>query len=479
MQLGIDLGTSAVKLLVRNGNSIVPVSSPLSVQSPHNYWSEQDPEDWWQALLEGLRKLARDVPLAQISAIGLSGQMHGLVVLDDAHRVIRPAILWNDGRSFTQAAAMAKALPDVGTLAGVPPLPGFTAPKVLWMKEHEPAQYARIRHILLPKDYIGLRLHGALATDPSDAAGSLWLDQAARAWSDRLCAASATDVAWLPRLHDGSEVAGRVTPQAATQTGLPAGLPVVAGGGDAATGAVAMGATQEGGRFISLGTSGQVFVARDRHLPNPGKMVHAFAHCVPDHWFQMAAMLNGARPMSWFANVAQAGIPTLLQEAQVGDSGRTPLFLPYLTGERSPHGDPHIRGGFYGLEDQTARGDMMRAVVDSVAFCFADAFDSIGNDPASQPALAIGGGARSDYVLQRIADASGQHLERAAGADAGPAMGAAKLAAVAVGDLSLSDLSLRPDAEAHFTPRPDTTGLLDRLARYRQLYEALKPMREV
>jgi xylulokinase len=347
----------------------------------------------------------------------------------------------------------------------------------MWVAREEPQVHARIAHILLPKDYIGLRLHGELVTDRSDAAGTLWLDQGAREWSAAVAGASATEMAWLPRLADGHEVVGQITAAAAVETGLPAGIPVVAGGGDAATGAVSLGATEAGRGFISLGTSGQLFVAGDAYHPNPAKFVHAFAHTVPERWYQMAAMLNGARPIAWLAGQLQISAGEVVDLAESADPNRVPTFLPYLTGERSPHGDPHIRAGFFGLEDSTDRAALCRAVLEAVAFTFADAVDSFGDTVAGLPHLAaIGGGSKSPFLLQLIANATGQRIGRTVGSDAGPAMGAARLAACGMGAMSLSDLGHQPEIADWFDPT-SAPDLDDRLQRYRALYQALKPLR--
>lgn len=468
MWLGIDVGTSSVKLSLvdETGAEVGAASAPLSVQNLHPYWSEQDPEAWWQAVVTAAGDLDRSHDLSLIQGVGLSGQMHGAVLLDAADRVIRPAILWNDGRCFAEAEELA-AQPWVGEMAGAPPLPGFTAPKLMWIARHEPSAFARIRRILLPKDYVGLRLHGRHVTDKSDAAGTLWLDQAARAWSDDLCAASGVDPAWLPDCVEGTEVVGGVSADAATKLGLPVGAPVVAGGGDAATGAISVGAVREGDCFLSLGTSGQLFRATDAYRPNPAEVVHAYAHCVPDTWFQMAAMLNGARPMDWFSGICGAPVGDLLAEAAAVASKDAPIFLPFLTGERTPHGDPHIRGGFHGLADGMTRGHMMRAVLDGIAFSFTDAADALTRAGATFDRVpAIGGGARSDLLLQTIANVTGFTVTRGAGEATGAAMGAALLAAPDAVRLARSEAAIGSVQE--FIPALSETQA-ERLATYRAL----------
>ncbi len=479
MFLGIDIGTSAVKVICTDGTAIfASATAGLTVQSPYPGWSEQAPDAWWLATCSALAEIAKTVPLSGVTGIGLSGQMHGAVLLDSARQVLRPAILWNDSRSTEDCTRLQNALPNIGSIAGVLPLPGFTAPKLMWVAREEPEIHARIAHILLPKDYIGLRLHGELATDRSDAAGTLWLDQTAREWSEAVAAASDTDIGWLPRLADGYEVVGQVMASAAAETGLPAGIPIVAGGGDAATGAVSLGATEPGRGFISLGTSGQLFVAGDAYHPNPSKYVHAFAHTVPGRWYQMAAMLNGARPIAWLAGQLEIDAGEVVALAESADASRVPTFLPYLTGERSPHGDPHIRAGFFGLEDSTNRAGLCRAVIEAVAFTFADAVDSFGDTIAGLPHLAaIGGGSKSPFLLQLIANATGQRIGRTVGSDAGPALGAARLAACGLKALSLSDLGQQPDVADWFEPAHNE-DLIDRLEGYRALYRALKPLNQ-
>ena len=481
MFLGLDIGTSAVKavLLETSGNVVATASASLTFSSPQPGWSEQRPDQWWDAVEKCATQLRRGHGNAwsAVQAIGLSGQMHGAVLLDANKTPLRPAILWNDGRSDMECNEMAERLPEIGQLSGVPPMPGFTAPKLLWLSKHEPDIHAKIAHILLPKDCIRLKLTDELATDMADAAGTMWLDQEKRKWSDTLCDVSATKRNWLPECLEGTAISGELTRSAGGDLGLKPGIPVAAGGGDAAAGAMGIGAIEHGDAFISLGTSGQLFVANDSYRPNSATAIHAYAHCVPDRWFQMAAMLNGASPMSWFAGMVGADIGALLAEAETDDADRVPLFLPYLTGERTPHNDAKIRGTFYGLEPSTTRGQMMRAVVDAIAYSFCDARDALAaaGTVIEQPA-AIGGGARSDFVLQTMADALGFAVTRYTDAETGPALGAARLAAVACGAQSLSQIALKPETDRIFEPNDAiASNHSDRLARYRGLYRALKP----
>ncbi|MCG7521544.1 xylulokinase [Ruegeria sp. Ofav3-42] len=477
MYLGIDIGTSAVKVVCTDVDQILASASVnLETSSPQPGWSEQNPEIWWRATCEALQKLNSAISLKDVKAIGLSGQMHGAVLLDAKLRPIRPAILWNDSRATHECEDLRETLPKIGLIAGVLPLPGFTAPKIAWLRRHEPENHARIAHVLLPKDYIGLRLHGEVATDTSDAAGTLWLDQAARDWSLQVAKATHVRPNWLPPIFDGHQIVGTVMSQAASETGLQAGTHVVAGGGDAATGAISLGATEPGRGFISLGTSGQLFVSDHDYKPNPERYVHAFAHTLPDRWYQMAAMLNGARPISWIGGLLGLSPAEVVALAETAKGDRTPIFLPYLTGERSPHGNPHVRAGFFGMEDATTRAEVCRAVVESISFCFADAAESFGDTIKNLPDLtAIGGGSRSNLLLKLIAAATDKPITRAAGSDSGPAFGAARLAACGQGALSIRDLAVQPAQVDRFVPEA-TPMLLDRLSRFRSLYTSVSTM---
>jgi len=475
MYLGIDLGTSAVKVCVLDldGRVAATASAPLAVAHPFEGASEQDCRWWWAATREALESID-PVVRAGVRAIGLSGQMHGAVLLDEDHLPVRPVMLWNDARAAPECDDMLTAEPRAGEIAGALPMAGFAAPKLLWLSRHEPRNHARIASVLLPKDYLGFRLHGRFVTDPSDAAGTSWFDERHRRWSESLCAASATEVGWLPEVRDGTAVAGTLLPDPAAQLGLPAGVPVSVGGGDAAAGAVGIGAVSGGDGFISLGTSGQLFVTTTDYRPNLASRIHAYAHTLPDHWFQMAAMLNGARPIAWLADLLRRPIPELLAEAEAAPPG--PLFLPYLTGERTPHGDTCIRAGFAGLGETTSQGSLMRSVVEAVAFSFADAIDAFSAAGSAPDALlAIGGGTRSDFLLQTISDVTGCRIGRTRGADIGPALGAARMARVAVGDGTRADVMTKPAVERWFEPCADTMQAeRPRLEAYRALYRALK-----
>ena len=475
--LGIDLGTSAVKCVLTQSGRVVGVgSSPLSVSAPHPGWSEQNPADWINATKLACKSALSSAGLNGdvIKGIALSGQMHGAVLLDAQQQVLRPAILWNDNRSTAECALLSERLSEIGEIAGVPPLPGFTAPKLMWLKRHEPETHSEVRTILLPKDYIAFWLTGALGTDISDAAGTLWLDQAQRQWSDDAIAASDIDASWLPELRHGFDVVGGVQSHAAQGLGIAVDTPVFAGGADAAAGALSIGAASAGRCFISLGTSGQLLVVDDSYQPNPAQFVHAYCHTLPNLWYRMAAMLNGARPLSWFASILGCSVEKLLEQAALADTDRIPVFLPYLTGERSPHGDPKIRGSFYGLDDATSRREMCRAVVEAIAFAMRDSFDSFGDDFAPKVTIpVIGGGSRSDLVLQTLATVLGHSVARTDSGAEGPAYGAALLAEVGLGQRSISDLSFDAQLTDRFDPELDP-AFFQRLDKYRRLYGALR-----
>jgi len=473
--LGIDLGTSAVKvcLLDETGAVAETASSKLSISFPFEGASEQDCESWWTATCAAVLSLD-PILRGRVKGIGLSGQMHGAVLLDAAKHPLRPVILWNDARAAKECEDLLRAVPDIGDVTGVYPMAGFTAPKLLWLAKHEPETHAKIAHILLPKDYLGLRLHGELATDFSDASGTSWMDQRSRQWSLEICQASSTDIGWLPRILHGSDISGTLGPSPAAELGLQAGIPVVAGAGDAAAGAVGIGAISDGDGFLSLGTSGQLFMTTKDYRPNVKNRIHAYSHTLPDVWFQMAAMLNGARPLAWLSELLGRPIDALLAEAEHGKDG--PIFLPYLTGERTPHGDTDIRAGFFGLSESTTHGDLMRAVVEAVAFSFADASHALeAAGTKTQSLLAIGGGTQSDLLMQTIATVTDCEIARSGSADVGPALGAARLAMLAVGGGNVASVMAKPTVEKRFNPQKSQQAMYaEKLAVFRALYPAVK-----
>jgi xylulokinase len=464
--IGIDVGTTAVKALAvsPSGEVLARAQASYPLSTPRPGWAEQDPEDWWRATQEALAALG-----VRPAAIGLSGQMHGLVALDASDQVIRPAILWNDGRTQRQCDAIEATvgLDRLIALTGNRALAGFTAPKLLWLRDEEPESFARIRSVLLPKDYVRLRLTGEKATDVSDASGTLLFDVGARAWSEPLLEALELDAAILPPALESPAL-----------TGSYEGVPVVAGGGDQAAGAVGVGVTVPGGPLsVALGTSGVVFAALPAFAADAQARVHAFCHAVPGMWHAMGVMLNAAGALRWLHDVTgEADYDQLMAEAERWEPGVEGLtFLPYLAGERTPHADPDARGAFAGLSLRHDRGALTRAVLEGVAFGLRDSLDlvrELGVD--ARAARVSGGGAASDLFLRVVASALGLPVERVA-VDEGAAYGAALLAGVGAGAFGSVE-------EAAALARPTATiepawDLSEPLARYRALYPALRAMR--
>lgn len=480
--LGIDIGTSAVKaVLVDDSQSVVAQSSaPVATSQPHTDWSEQDPEDWWRATGGAVTDLRRQEPaaFANVRAIGLSGQMHGAVMLDGAGAAIRPALLWNDGRATKECAALGAAVPGLAAIAGVIATPGFTAPKLMWLRHHESENFARLRHVVLAKDYVRLRLTGEFATDMTDAAGTLMLDEARRQWSAEILDAVGVTAGEMPRLMEGTAVSGTLRAEIAAELGLSAPVVVAAGGGDSAAGGVGIGAIDEGDGFISLGTSAQIFVARERYRPKPN-LIHCFAHAVPERWFEQAALLNGAAPLAWLAQVlGERDVASLIDRVAAGFRGPSRLlFLPYLSGERTPLNDPEARAAFAGLEYATSLLDLAQAVLEGVAFSLMDAQRAFGTGEATALPI-IGGGARSRFWLKLIASALGRPLQRPAVAESGPAFGAARLARLALTGGTVAAVCTRPDVVE--TIEPDlalTEAYAARFEDFRALYAAIRRAR--
>lgn len=480
--LGIDVGTSAVKAILVDERQLARAEAdvPLEVSRPHDLWSEQDPETWWQAVQAAVAQLRSRTPeaFADIRGIGLSGQMHGAVLLDERHRPLRPAILWNDGRSFREAEELGNAHPDLSRTMGVIPMPGFTAPKLLWLQQHEPDVFRAVRKVLLPKDYIRLKLTGSLATDMSDAAGTWWLDEGRRAWSDEALAATGLDRSHMPQLVEGSHPSGRLRPELAGEWGLSGEIVVAGGAGDAAAGAVGLGAIDDGSAFISLGTSGQLFVTTKDFSPAPESLVHSFCHALPERWFQMAAMLNAASCVAWAARLLKGEIADLLRQTEEAYRGPSSLlFLPYLAGERTPHNDPYARGVFFGLAPETGQADLMQAVLEGVAFSFADAKACLEQAGTRLSSVGlIGGGSRSAFWTRILANVLDLPLVRYQGSDKGPAFGAARLARLATTGEAPELVCSPPAILETIEPEPRLVErYAPRIEHFRHLYRALRP----
>jgi xylulokinase len=462
--VGIDVGTSAVKAIAvaEDGEVLArrEVGYPLSTPRPG--WSEQSPEDWWRATEQALDGLVD----GEIAGIGLSGQMHGLVTLDSSDHVIRPAILWNDQRTQAECEEIEErvGLERLISLTGNRALTGFTAPKLLWLRKHEPDAYARIAHVLLPKDYVRLRLTGERAIDVADASGTLLLDVAGRRWSPDVLSALELDEAWLPPVLESPDVSGRT----------PGGVAVAAGAGDQAAGALGVGVDRPGPLSVVLGTSGVVFAALPSYAADPQARVHAFCHAVPDTWHQMGVMLSAAGSLAWLRGVVGGEFGELVSEAEGWQPGAEGLtFLPYLTGERTPHADPDARGSFTGLSVRHDRGALVRSVLEGVACGLRDSFDLVGGGSLGR---ASGGGARSELWLKIVASVLELPLERVA-VEEGAAYGAALLGGVAGGLWSDVQEAVGACVRTHgqIEPVPEWIEPYRELtARYRALYTAIR-----
>lgn len=479
MYLGIDIGTSGVKAVILDdaGRIVAQATAALCVSRPRDAWSEQQPDDWWSATDAAVRQL--DAGLRNhVQGIGLAGQMHGATILGADDRVLRPAILWNDGRSFTECSELESAVSDLRAITGNLAMPGFTAPKLLWLRRHEPAIFSQIRTVLLPKDYVRLCMTGEKASDMADSAGTLWLDVAARDWSDDMLAACDLSRSAMPHLFEGTTPTGKLRPAVALAWGMGE-VPVAAGGGDNAAGAAGVGVVDDGDALLSLGTSGVIFAATGGFRANPGRAVHAFCHCLPGVWHQMSVHLAAAACLDWAARITGDTDPAaLLARAERAGAGGREIFLPYLSGERTPHNDPHVRGNFFGLDNETDGDRLAQAVLEGVAFALTDGIDALREAGTRIDALTvIGGGARSRYWGTIIAAVLGAQLHYIEGGDIGPALGAAKLAMIAVTGASVAEACARP--RIIDTVAPDAAladQLAPKLATFRRVYGAIRDL---
>jgi xylulokinase len=483
--LGLDVSTTATKAILvdADGRVAATAAAEYAYETPRPLWSEQDPSRWWVGTAEAVRGALEQASLRaeDVDAIGLAGQMHGLVALDANDEVLRPAILWNDQRTAAECDLIREALGRERLIAitGNDALPGFTAPKLVWVRRNEPEVWSRIAHVLLPKDYVRLRLSGDHAVDRADGAGTLLFDLGRRDWSAEVLEALEIDPAWLPTTCEGPEVTGVVSGEAAEATGLLAGTPIVAGGGDQAAAAVGVGAVEPGVLSLSLGTSGVVFATTSTPLVEPNGRLHAFCHSVPGRWHVMGVMLSAAGSLRWFRDAFAPGVgfSELVEEAEdipIGSDGL--LFLPYLTGERTPHPDPRARGAFVGLTVRHGRAHATRAVLEGVAFGLRDSLElmrSIGLGDASE-IRATGGGSRSPLWRQIVADVLGATVVTTSSTE-GAAQGAAFLAAVGVGWFESVESACRSLVEIADAVEPSgaSTGYAENYDRYVGLYPAL------
>ncbi|MFU0507008.1 xylulokinase [Pseudaminobacter sp. NGMCC 1.201702] len=479
MYLGIDLGTSGVKALLLDGDQTVIASanSPLELARPHPGWSEQDPADWIDATRKALNSLKaqHSRQFGAIKGIGLSGQMHGATLLEASGAVLRPCILWNDTRSHEEAARL-DADPRFREVTGNIVFPGFTAPKLLWVRNNEPDIFARIAKVLLPKDHLRLWLTGEHISEMSDASGTSWLDVANRRWSAELLAATGLDQQHMPSLVEGTQPAGRLRKQLAEEWGLGDDIVVAGGAGDNAASACGMGVVLPGHAFVSLGTSGVLFAANGSYLPDPESAVHTFCHALPDTWHQMGVILSATDSLNWLADIAGKE-PSELTDA-LGKDLKAPTgvsFLPYLSGERTPHNDALIRGSFTGLGHETDRAALTQAVVEGVAFAFRDSLEALKAGTELSRVTAIGGGSRSRYWLKAVATALGVPVDVPADGDFGAAFGAARLGLIATETADPLDVCTQPATAETIEPDAALAGAyFDAYQRYHALYPAIR-----
>ena len=478
MFLGIDLGTSGVKaLIIGEDQSIVAsATGELTVARPRPGWSEQDPADWIAATRTAISALKAEnsAELSAVKGIGLSGQMHGATLLDNGDRVLRPCILWNDTRAHVEAAAL-DANPDFRVLSGNIVFPGFTAPKLVWVKNNEGDIFNSTSMVLLPKDYLRLWLTGEHVSEMSDASGTSWLDVGRRHWSAELLSASGMEPEQMPRLVEGSEPGGELRAELADEWGVPAGIPVAGGAGDNAATAIGMGTVGEGAAFVSLGTSGVVFAANGAYRPNPDSAVHTFCHAVPDSWHQMGVILSATDTLNWFSTLT--GEPAAGLTSKLGDTLREPgpIFLPYLSGERTPHNDAGIRGVLTGISHATDRAAITASILEGVAFAFRDSLEALGAAGTRvQRLVASGGGSRSTYWLKSIATALDVPVDIPAAGEVGAAFGAARLGMLASNAGTLADCT-PPPIEQSIEPDTDLRAAYeDAYQQYRKTYPAIR-----
>ena len=485
--LGIDTSTTSSKALLidEEGQVVAVASSPHTLQTPKPLWSEQDPHEWWQAVSASIRQVLTEsgIDAERVAAVGLTGQMHGLVLLDETGEVLRPAILWNDQRTQAECDEIHARIGKERfiQISGNVALTGFTAPKILWVQNNEPEVYAKARHILLPKDYIRWQLTGEYAMDKADGAGTVLFDLKSRAWSPEILDKLCIDPTWMPRTFEGSEFTGYVTSEAAAAIGLKAGTPVVAGGGDQAAQAVGVGAVEPGVVALTVGTSGVVFATTPSALIEPEGRLHAFCHAVPGMWHFMGVMLSAAGSLQWYRDTLapMMSFDDLLKEAEPVPAGSEGLqFLPYLTGERTPHPDPLARGAFIGLTIRHGRGHMTRAVLEGVSFGLKDSFTLIQNAGLGEirQVRASGGGTKGALWRQILASVLEAELVTVNTTE-GAAYGAALLAGVGAG--AWSDVPSACKAAVKITGSTNPDPAQSEVYRgtyslYRELYPVLK-----
>lgn len=479
--LGLDIGTSGVKgvLLDIASNLIGDAIAPLAVSRPHTGWSEQDPEDWWDACLGVIDALSKSHPekLASLKAIGISGQMHGATLLDKNHQVLRPAILWNDGRSVAECAQIEDICPTSRQISGNIAMAGFTAPKILWTKNNEPEIFEKIAKVLLPKDYIRFRLSGEFVSEMSDASGTLWLDVKKRDWSDALLEATSLTRKHMPDLVEGSEVSAELSVSLKSRWNISGPVVIAGGGGDNAASACGIGAIRPAEGFVSLGTSGVLFVSNDKFCPNTKSAVHAFCHAIPDTWHQMGVILSATDSLNWLASITGKSALELSGSVEAEYAGPTSeLFLPYLSGERTPHNNAMARGSFTGLSHSSTPTSMAQAVMEGIAFAFRDSQKVLADAGTKiERLVAVGGGSNSALWLKMIATNLNMEILVPQDGDFGGAFGAARLGICAATGADPKDICVAPKIKQVIQPDQELVAAYqDQYMRFRATYPAIE-----
>ncbi|XXK31322.1 xylulokinase [Rhodobacteraceae bacterium nBUS_24] len=482
MYLGLDLGTSGLRALLveEHGTIIGSAEAGYGVKHPHSGWSEQNPADWTVACEKAMASLRAAFPAAfsELRAIGVSGHMHGATILDSAGQVLRPCMLWNDTRAHEEAKSL-DAISKFREVSGNIVFPGFTAPKVMWLAKHEPETYSQIAKVLLPKDYLNFWLTGAYASDMSDSAGTSWLDVGARCWSDELLSQSGLRQDQMPQLFEGSEPIGTLKAGLAKKWGVSPKVIVIAGGGDNAVAACGVGALKEGDGFVSLGTSGVLLAAKDNFAPLPASAVHTFCHAVPGKWYQMGVILAATDSLNWLARNLGADAAALSNALGNRISGPNALqFLPYLSGERTPHNDSAVRGAFLNIDISATRDDLTQSVMEGVSFALRDSLEALKSTGTSlNKALAIGGGSQSPYWLELVATVLDLPLDVPEKGEFGAALGAARLAIVGATGAQPDAVITPPKIARTIHPRTDLSADYSAAYdRYRSTYPVLKAL---
>jgi len=479
MYIGIDIGTSSIKVVLidENQNTIATASESLTLQRPIPGWSEQDPAEWWKACCLAMDSISSShcSAMQKVRAIGLSGQMHGACLLDKEGNLIRPAILWNDGRSSQECAELEAACPESRDISGNIAMAGFTAPKLLWVKKHEPQNFERINKVLLPKDYIRFCLSGDYCAEMSDAAGTLWLDTGQRKWSSELLAVTGLDQSHMPELIEGSQASGVLHKELQDRWNIQQEVTIAGGAGDNAASACGMGLIKPNQAFVSLGTSGVLFVSGSEFLTNTKQAIHAFCHAIPNTWHQMGVILSAADSLEWFAEIVDQNVSHLDSSLASTITPTDLLFLPYLSGERTPHNDADARAAFVGLNRSTDRKTLTQAVMEGVSFAFLDCQSALtASGSHFDSAIAVGGGVKSTTWLKIMSSVLNKPLEIPTDGDVGAALGAARLAICAAHKADPVEVCQPPDIENVIEPDQHLSAIYaEKFEQYQALYPTL------